>query len=123
MTPEAILSNLLESGIEPTVTPDQTGIVVPAGKLSQTQRAAVLANKTDLIAYLLETSRVTAKLLATAARRCDQFNDSDQARQDMREQILETPTHLRQDLLTHLLEQLASASVAPLKEQRENNHD
>lgn len=126
MTPETIIANLLESGIEPTVTPDQTGIVVPAGKLSQTQRAAVLAHKTDLIAYLLESSRVTAQLLGAAMRRCDQFNDSDKARQDMREQILETPAHLRQDLLEHFLGQSTSASitpVAPLKKQPKNNHD
>lgn len=43
---------------------------------------------------------VTA-LLAAAMRRCDEFKDSEKARQDMREQILETPHHLRQDLLNH----------------------
>lgn len=126
MTPETILANLLESGIEPTVTPDQTGIVVPAGKLSHTQRAAVLDHKTDLIAYLLESSRVTAQLLAAAMRRCDQFNDSDKARHDMREQILETPAYLRPDLLEHFLGQSTSAPtapVAPLKKQQKNNHD
>lgn len=42
-------------------------------------------------------------LLQAAMRRCDEFNDSDKARQDMREQILETPHHLRQDLLDHFL--------------------
>ena len=126
MTPETILANLLESGIEPTVTPDQTGIVVPAGKLSHTQRAAVLAHKTDLIAYLLESSRVTAQLLAVAMRRCDQFNDSDKARHDMREQILETPAYLLPDLLEHFLGTTTSASTAPvdpLKKQQKNNHD
>ena len=103
MTPETILADLLASGIEPSVTPDQTGIVVPAGKLSPSQRAAVLTHKPDLIAYLLEPSRITVQLLEAAMRRCDQFNDSDKARQDMREQILETPPHLRQDLLDHFM--------------------
>ena len=46
-------------------------------------------------------------------RRCDQFNDSDKARQDMRDQVLEIPPHLRQDLLDHFTQ-------ATLKEQ---NHD
>lgn len=42
-------------------------------------------------------------LLEAAMRRCDEFNDSDKARQDMREQVLETPPHLRQDLLDHFM--------------------
>ena len=46
---------------------------------------------------------LAARLMAAAMRRCDQFNDSDKARQDMREQILETPPHLRQDLLDHFM--------------------
>ena len=103
MTPEAILADLIQCGIEPSVTPDKTGIVVPAGKLTEAQRAAVLGHKKELIAYLVESSRITARLLEAAMRRCDQFNDSDKARQDMREQILETPPHLRQDLLDHFM--------------------
>lgn len=46
---------------------------------------------------------LAARLMAAAMRRCDQFNDSDKARQDMREQVLETPPHLRQDLLDHFM--------------------
>ena len=103
MTPEIILADLLASGIEPSVTPAQAGVVVPAGKLSPSQRAAVLTHKPDLIAYLLESSRITVQLLEAAMRRCDQFNDGEKARQDMREQVLETPPHLRHDLLEHFL--------------------
>ena len=103
MTPEAILADLIQCGIEPSVTPDKTGIVVPAGKLTEAQRAAVLGHKPALIACILESARVTSQLLEAAMRRCDQFNDSDKARQDMREQVLETPPHLRQDLLDHFM--------------------
>lgn len=46
---------------------------------------------------------LAARLMAAAMRRCDQFNDGDKARQDMREQVLETPPHLRQDLLDHFM--------------------
>ena len=87
------------------------------------ERAAVLAHKPDLIAYLLESSRITVQLLESAMRRCDQFNDSEKARQDMRKQVLETPPHLRQDLLEHFLGKPPQAPVASLKEQRKNNHD
>lgn len=103
MTAEAILSELLDCGIEPAVTPDGTGIEVPAGRLTEVQRAAILGNKPALIAAIMKSARVTTELLAAAMRRCDQFNDSDKARQDMREQILETPQHLRQGLLDYFL--------------------
>ena len=122
MTPETILADLIQCGIEPSVTPDKTGIVVPAGKLTEAQRAAVLGHKPALIACILESARVTAQLLEAAMRRCDQFNDSEKARQDMRVQILETPPHLRMDLLDHFLRQVSGPSIS-LKEQRENNHD
>ena len=46
---------------------------------------------------------LAARLMAAAMRRCDQFNDNEKARQDMREQVLETPPHLRQDLLDHFM--------------------
>jgi hypothetical protein len=101
MTPEAILADLLESGIHPSLTDDKTGIVVPAGKITPGQRQAVLAHKAELIAYLIESSRLTARLMVAAMRRCDDFNDSEQARQAMRQDVLGTPPHLRQDLLDH----------------------
>ena len=123
MTPETILADLIQCGIEPSVTPDKTGIVVPAGKLTEAQRAAILGHKPALIACILESARVTAQLLEVAMRRCDQFNDSEKARQDMRKQVLETPPHLRQDLLEHFLGKQPQAHIASLKEQRKNNHD
>lgn len=42
-------------------------------------------------------------LLEAAMRRCDERPDSDKARQDMREEILGTPPHLRPDLLDYFL--------------------
>ncbi|WP_157982609.1 hypothetical protein [Simplicispira lacusdiani] len=46
---------------------------------------------------------LAARLMAAAMRRCDQFSDGDMARQDMRDQVLETPQNLRQDLLDHFI--------------------
>lgn len=103
MSPDAILADLLLCGIDPVVTPDLSGIVVPAGKLTPGQRAAVVAHKAELIARLVASADLTSRLLNVAMRRCDHFNDSEQARQQMREQVLEIPPHLRQDLLDHFL--------------------
>ena len=123
MTPETILADLIQSGIDPSLTPDKTGIVVPAGRLTDGQRAAVLGHKAALIAYILESARVTEQLLEAAMRRCDQFNDSEKAQQDMRQQVLETPLHLRQDLLEHFQGKQPQTPALSLKKQRENNHD
>ena len=75
--------------------------VVPAQPLAELAEIATLAisQPTDVETFDL----LAARLMAAAMRRCDQFNDSDKARQDMREQVLETPPHLRQDLLDHFM--------------------
>jgi hypothetical protein len=52
---------------------------------------------------IFENDALSAELMAAAMRRCDAFNDGEQARQEMREQVLEIPPHLRQDLLDHFL--------------------
>jgi hypothetical protein len=104
VTADAILADLLAHGIEPTVTPDGTGIEVPAGKLSPIQRAAIVAHKQELITRLIETSQITAQLIAAAMRRCDQFGDDEAKRAQMRSDCLETPPHLQADLLQHFKE-------------------
>lgn len=112
MSPDAILADLLRCGIHPVVTPDRRGIMVPAGKLTPEQRTAVVAHKAELIERLVESADLTTRLLAAAMRRCDHFNDSEQARQQMREQVLETPPHLRQDLLDYFLGRPPTCSSA-----------
>ncbi len=101
MIADAILADLLAHGIEPTVTPDGTGIEVPAGKLTPTQRAAIVAHKQELITRLIETSQITAQLLAAAMRRCDEFNDNEPKREQMRADCLELCPRLQADLLAH----------------------
>lgn len=102
MTPEAILSDLIECGIDPGVTPDKTGIVVPAGRLTDDQRAAVLGHKTELIACILESARVTSELLQAAMRAAAHWKDDPE---EWRRQCMEVPPHQRQDLLDHLQRQ------------------
>lgn len=58
MTAQAVLSELRQQGIEPTLTPDGKSIKVPADRLTDKQRAAILANKLDLIALLQEAERL-----------------------------------------------------------------
>lgn len=96
-----ILADLLASGITPAVTSDGRGIEVPAGKLTQAQREAILNHKAELIARIQASARITVALLEAAMRVCDAWNDSDATREQMRQDVLQTPQHLRADLLDH----------------------
>ncbi|MCE1194229.1 MAG: hypothetical protein LWW96_18955 [Acidovorax sp.] len=102
MTVAAILAELIECGITPGLTPDGRGIEVPAGRLTDAQRTAIKAHKPELIASIQASVRMASELLAAAMRACDAHGDSPQAREQMRLDCLETPPHLRADLLQHL---------------------
>ena len=50
---------------------------------------------------LIASHRLMKQLLASAMRCCDHHKDSQQARDDMTQQCLETPPHLAEDLLNY----------------------
>lgn len=112
MTPESIMAELLEAGIEPAVSEDGQHILVPAGRLTDEQRRAILACKTELIAYIQESARLTCELLNAAMRACDRWNDGPEAREQMRQDVLNTPPHLRDDLLDHFRQVCGGAADA-----------
>lgn len=71
-----ILMELESVGIRPRVTPDKTGIVVPRGALTPEQKAAILANKADLIRLLSDPDQSAVKFLTAAqvfGNRVDRF--------------------------------------------------
>lgn len=102
MTARAILAGLLAHGIELECTPDGRNLVVPAGYLTPQQRAQVLAHKPELIRLVLEAKHTTRQLLHAAMRACDHWGDNQAAREQMRQDCLNTPPHLRADLLALL---------------------
>ncbi|AEB82849.1 hypothetical protein [Alicycliphilus denitrificans] len=112
MTAEAILADLLACGITPALTPDGAGIVVPAGRLTGEQRAAVRDHKPELIERIREAARLTEALLAATMRACDAHGDGEQAREQMRQDVLATPPHLRADLLDHFKQTYGGAADA-----------
>ena len=101
MSPQAIFFRLLADGITLKLSAEGRGLVVPAGKLSAEQRALVMGHKIQLIAFLADTRETTARLIAAAMKACDHHQDSDAAREQMRLDCLNTPQHLRADLLDH----------------------
>lgn len=101
MTPHMLFSNLLANGITLKLSADGENLVVPAGSLSAEQRALVLAHKPELVAFLVDSRKTTAQLLAAAMRACDQHHDGPAAREQMRADCLALPVDLRADLLAH----------------------
>lgn len=101
MTPHILFSNLLANGITLKLSADGENLAVPAGSLSAEQRALVLAHKPELVAFLVDSRKTTAQLLAAAMRACDHHHDGPAAREQMRRECLELPPHLQRDLLDH----------------------
>ena len=60
-------------------------------------------HKPELIEFLTVAHATTAALIVAAMRVCDRHNDSDAAREEMRADCLNTPAHLRADLLAYFI--------------------
>lgn len=101
MSADAILIDLWRDGISVRLTPDGEHLAVSGGPLTAEQRAMALENKPDLIQYLRDAHATTERLLVAAMSACDSHGDGDAARQEMRDQVVATPTHLQADLLDH----------------------
>ena len=101
MSPQQLIAQLWGSGIAVGLSPDGKGLTVPAGKLTDSDRALILANKQSLVRFLTEAQATTTDLLKAAMRVCDRHNDSKAAREAMRRECLDTPLHLQADLLDH----------------------
>lgn len=102
MTAAELFADLLASGIDLQCTADGESLSVPANALTSEQRALVVLHKSELIGLVKQLRRVTVQLHQVAMHVCDHWNDSPSAREQMRQDCLSTPPHLRADLLAHL---------------------
>lgn len=101
MSLQNILRELWSAGICVRLTNDGQNLSVPAGRLSQHQRAIVLENKPALVEFLREVDATTTALTEAAMRVCDFHGDNASSREAMRLDCLAVPAHLRLDLLEH----------------------
>ncbi|MFM2448835.1 MAG: hypothetical protein RIS44_1285 [Pseudomonadota bacterium] len=63
--------------------------------------AELRAHKPELIDFISEAAKTTDRLLMLAMQVCDAWDDGPEAREAMRRDCLDTPLHLRQDLIAH----------------------
>jgi hypothetical protein len=95
------IKTILDAGLSLSVNQVGQLEVTPATRLTNELRSIIRANKPDLIDFVNEASETTAALIAAAKKRCDEYGDSEAAREQMRQDCINTPTHLQADLLAH----------------------
>jgi len=101
MNPTTIMAELWADGVSITLASDGVNLVAPAGRLTPAQRQFIREHKPALIDFLLATRATTDAVIESAMRRCDDFDDGEAAREQMRQDCINTPTHLQADLLAH----------------------
>ncbi|KQP20554.1 hypothetical protein [Pseudorhodoferax sp. Leaf267] len=100
MTADRVCKLVFDAGM--TMHADGAELVLkPAAKLTAELRALLVKHKADLLDFIRQADMLTAETLARAMAVCDRHDDSDQAREDMRREVIETPAHLKADLLEH----------------------
>lgn len=112
MSAHTILEELNTCGIELECMPDGKSLSAPANTLTPHQRAQVIAHKVELFRLVQQSAQITAQLHQAAMRACDHWQDSTAAREQMRQDCLNTPLHLRAELLTLLCKQYGGTSHA-----------
>lgn len=88
-----------------TVKTDETPVlsvssVRPQGIVKNTHGVSSVSSVG--VVALFENRVLAADLMDAAMRACDHHGDDETAREEMRQDVLNTPDHLRADLLAHL---------------------
>ena len=102
MSALTLIRQAISAGV--TLRIDEGGTLKAAGP-SDTLREwppRLRAHKSELLEFLQDAHASTAQLVEAAMRCCDHFGDSPAAREQMRQDVIDTPPHLRADLLHHL---------------------
>jgi hypothetical protein len=97
-----LYQTLLDAGMTARANDGQL-LIGPDELLTEDLRAAIKDGKPALLA-LLQGQGLDLELqdlIDAAMRVCDIYGDGEQAREDMRADCLNTPLHLRADLLGH----------------------
>ncbi len=81
-------------------TPLLSVLAVPPGAIYQFPDRLSSVSSVGVWA-IFEKTALAEELIAAAMRRCDQFDDSDPARAEMRQQVMELSPAMQADLLDH----------------------
>lgn len=101
MTPADVLRQAYAMGLSVTIAPSGNLLASPARLLTPEMRASLVAHKPELLEFLREAEQTTAAVIDAAMTACDHYGDGQEAREEMRRDVLETLPPLRADLLAH----------------------
>ncbi|MDZ4290737.1 MAG: hypothetical protein U1C47_02305 [Hydrogenophaga sp.] len=96
----SILRQLCAAGVRLEMKGDRLS-ASPATHLNDELRDLIRRHKNQLMDYLVEAHQSASALIDAAMRSCDHWGDSQTAREEMRQDVIQTPPHLRADLLEH----------------------
>ncbi len=117
MTPAHLILRANARGVRLSL--DESGAVMASGPRPAIEGLLpILRPHREAIGQFLAESRLTAEALTAAAAVCDLHGDSDEARDDMARDVLNTPEDLLPDLIEHLKQVAQSARQGSLKETR-----
>lgn len=113
MSVDTLIRKALDHGIELRFVDGQLKVT---GKRSAVTAWApkLREHKDELIEAVIESSKIADQVLRAAMRVCDRYNDSDSAREAMRQDVANTPPHLLPDLLEHFRTSYPSPMDKPL---------
>ena len=101
MNAEAIVKRLWSEGVSLQLARDGRLFARPSDRLTNELRALCRDHKAELIDFMQQAECTAQALIDAAMHACDVWNDTEKARDQMRRDCLETPPHLRSDLLDY----------------------
>ena len=97
-----VIATAMQQGAKTSATTvQQKGEKVAATAMPKEKLHVAFPGECNTQHGALTAHRLAKALIAAAMRVCDQHNDSEAAREEMRHECLKLPPHLQQDLLNH----------------------
>ena len=102
MSALTLIRQAISAGV--TLRIDEGGTLKAAGPIDTLREWSphLREHKAELLEFLQDAHATTAQLVEAAMRCCDYWGDTPAAREQMRQDVIDTPPHLRADLLHHL---------------------
>lgn len=105
MNPQTIMRRLWAVGVRLELASDGRLFAKPSDRLTDELRGLCREHKAELIDFLYQAEATAHAVIEASMRACDAWQDTEQARAQMRRDCLEIPPHLRADLLAHFDDQ------------------
>lgn len=111
MTPSEVCRAIYDAGLTVRVEDGHLALK-PADRLTPELRALLVVHKPELILFLIEAEHTAAELVSVSMRACVHYQDGPEAIEQMRQDMVGTPPHLRACLLDHFTTQYPPATKA-----------